>query len=135
MFWYVYVVKFAECEKGQFVSFRFSVEVALIACWNKCYMVNFWVYQVPVMKPSREPFSDIIFYEQKSTVSAAEYHRRLCARLAAYVISLRIVISGAEMSRLKMLLAVEDALLCMAMICAKHFKIIIVLQVDSLVQS
>lgn len=46
-----------------------------------------------------------------------------------------IVISGAQTSRLKMLLALVDPLLLITMICAKHFLTITVLKVESFVHN
>lgn len=79
--------------------------------------------------------------KKKHFPSAAECHRRLCDCLSHNVISLRTVKEWYHKFRSGDLI-LEDSphcgrptLLLMTMICAKHYKKIIVLQVKSLVHS
>lgn len=68
----------------------------------------------------------IIFYDQKRNGSAAESYQRLYDRLPQKIISLPSVKEwyGKFRRDLKMPLAVEDLLLQMTMISAKHFRTI-----------
>lgn len=116
---------------------RYNKIVSTTYC-SKYYMVNFCIQPVPERKLSRNNFVVLSSFRKKIEsllLNIIEEYGIVSSTMSFICVPQKnsIVISGAEISRLKMLHAVVNPLFLITMIYAKHFLTITVLHVENLV--